>query len=152
MKALCSISCLLFLLTFSNRAFAAYMELTEPTVAFPQGFPDSAKTNIFARLRRADCKFLGGSALNSSTSLRYSGDTIPLNLFMEGLATCPGLTLSVRFYEGPDDSSDWHVTHIAHQPTQFVVRINLKSSRIKLDKLVIPDIKAPSSLKPETQK
>ena len=124
------------------RAPAEYHELKEPWLAFPKDFPASTKTNIQARLRHPDCKFLGGSALNAWTSLQYAGDTRALNLFMSGLAKCPGITLSVLFYHGENDDSDWRVTHMAsHDPHNVCVRVNLKSTHIKLDALVIPDIK-----------
>lgn len=38
---------------------------------------------------------------------------------------------------------DWIVSHMANKPREFVVYVNLKSSQIKLDELVIPDSKGP---------
>jgi hypothetical protein len=145
MKAIPSLACLMVLFGLAGNAFAEYHELTEPSIAFPGGFPESARTNILARLRRTDCKFISGAELNASTSLKYGGDTVALNNFMKGLATCPGVTLSVRFFDRADDDGwDWMAAHYAYQPGDFVVHMNLKSTRIKLDALAIPEIKGPN--------
>jgi hypothetical protein len=129
---------------FALIARAMYLELTQPSLAFPPDFPESTKTNILARLRPTDCKFVSGSALNASTTLKYAGDTPTLNRFLQALATCPGVTLSVSFSDGPDEVSDWTVTHNAHQPGYLVARVNLKSKQIKLDALAIPEINGPT--------
>jgi hypothetical protein len=56
---------------------------------------------------------------------------------------CPGVTLSVSFSDGPDEDSDWTLTHNAHQPGYLVARVSLKSKQIKLDALAIPEINGP---------
>jgi hypothetical protein len=122
---------------------AAYHELKQPSLALPTDFPESAKTNILARLQPTDCKFVSGSTLNASTTLKYAGDTAALNRFLEGLATCPGVTLSVSFSDGPEEDWDWTITHNAHQPGYLGAQVNLRSKQIKLDGLVIPQIKGP---------
>jgi hypothetical protein len=145
MKLNVYISCLLFLFALTTRTLAdARFDLKEPELAFPQGFPESNRTNILASLKRSDCKFLGGSFINSFTSLNYGGDTRALNLFLSGLVNCPGVTLSVRFAsERIPEDCDWQVTHMAGEPAKLMVGINLQSSRIKLDALVIPESKGP---------
>ena len=134
---------LLFCLT--TRAFALAGDLTEPGVALPKDFPEAARTNIMKALRRPDCKFLGGHFLNSFTSLSYGGDTKALNFFLDSLAKCPGVTLSVSFVSEhlPHESCDWNVGHEAFR-NRFDVRVNLKSSRIKLEQLVIPEARGPN--------
>src|SRR5687767_10140719 len=115
MKINTSISYLLGAVVLTTRAFGlASFDLKEPTLAFPQGFAESARTNIMAALQRSDCKFVGGSFINSFTSLKYGGDTLALNLFLEGLVKCPGVVLSVRFHSdrAPADC-DWLVSHRA---------------------------------------
>jgi hypothetical protein len=144
MKKTRSFVCLL-LLGFALTARGAYFELTKPSLAFPRDFPESAKTNILARLRPTDCKFVSGSALNASTALNYAGDTAALNRFMQALADCPGVTLSVCFCDRPDEDSDWTMTHNAHQPGYLVVQVNLRSKQVKLDALAIPLIKGPTA-------
>src|SRR5947208_3543515 len=99
MKINAPITCLLFVFALTTRALAlANFDLKEPQLAFPADFPESDRTNIMASLNRPDCKFVGGSFINSFTSLKYSGDTRGLNLFLEGLVKCPGAVLSVRFH------------------------------------------------------
>ena len=144
MKTNISVACLFLVFGLAVRAFALAGELKEPGLAFPEGFSESARTNIMASLRRPDCKFLGGQFINLFTSLRYAGDTLALNLFLDGLVKCPGVALSVRFQKDPmPDDCDWLVSHVASKPGRIAVDVNLKSSRIKLDKLVIPESKGP---------
>lgn len=113
-------------------------------MAFPETFSESARTNIMAALRRPGGTFLGGHFIHWFTTLRYGGETHALNLFLEGLAKCPGVTLSVRFQNDriPEDS-DWWVSHDAGEPGKVTVRVNLHSSRISLEDLVIPETKGP---------
>jgi hypothetical protein len=144
MKKTRSLACLL-LLGFALTAWGAYVELTKPSLAFPPDFPKSTKTNLLARLLPTDCKFVAGWALNASTTLKYAGDTPALNRFLQALATCPGVTLSVCFADGTDEDSDWTLTHNAHQPGYLVMQVNLKSKQIKLDALAIPEIKGPTA-------
>ena len=146
MKTNISVACLFLVFGLAVRAFALAGELKEPGLAFPEGFSESARTNIMASLRRPDCKFLGGQFINSFTSLKYAGDTLALNLFLDGLAKCPGVTLSIRLdADRPDhEEGDWMVGHNAHQPSNLTMYVNLKSSKIKLGQLVIPDIKGPT--------
>jgi hypothetical protein len=136
---------LLLLLGFTLTARCAYVDLTQPSLAFPRDFPESTKTNILARLRPTDCKFIEGWALNASTTLKYAGDTAALNRFLQALATCPGIRLYVCFADNPDEDSDWMLTHNAHQPGYLETQVNLKSKQIKLDALAIPEIKGPTT-------
>src|SRR5437762_14197430 len=107
----------LTLLLLTAKALAEYHTPTEPSLAFPNDFPEAARTNIVAALRRPDCKFLSGSALNSFTSFKYGGDTLALNLFLENLAKCRGVALGVRFsLESSMEDCDWLVTHMAGKP------------------------------------
>ena len=127
--------------------FAMAGDLTEPDLAFSKEFDEVMRSNIVASLRRPVCKFLGGHFINWNTSLEYGGDTKALNLLLSGIAKCPGFTLSMRFYTGTEiarNGTDWLVTHDALMPDQLVVRVNLKSSKIKLEDLVIPDAKGPN--------
>jgi|ERR1051326_5635223 hypothetical protein len=134
----------LALFGLAANVLADYYELTQPSVAFAAGFPDAARTNIMAALRRPDCKFISGSVLNSFTSLKYGGNTLALNLFLESFAKCPGVTIAVRFSSDSSvEDCDWLVGHMAEKPGEFAVQINLKSTHIKLEELVIPEAKGP---------
>jgi hypothetical protein len=144
MKTHIYITCLFLVSGLTTRAFARAGDLREPRVAFPVGFSESARTNILASLRRPGCKFLGGHYVNSSTTLRYAGDTQALNLFLEGLSECPGVTLGVRFApDGAPGDCDWLVSHLAAMPGEFTVDVNTRSPRITVQSVTIPKSKGP---------
>src|SRR5687768_10201828 len=92
-------------------AFGAAGEVDIPAVAHSASFPEKARLQIAAALKRDDCKFLGGSWLNSWTTLRYAGDTRALNLFIGGLAECPGVTVSVSLRKSLPEEAVWRVGH-----------------------------------------
>ena len=133
------------LLATTTDALALAGELKEPGVAHAQGYPQAAQEQVRAALTRPDCKFLGGRFINWHTSLLYAGETKALNLFLDALAKCPGVTLHISFVEDPilSAGSDWHVSHDAHA-NSFHIRVNLKSERIKLPDLHLPQVKGPS--------
>ena len=126
-------------------AFALAGGLSHPGVAMPTNLPPAFHTNLTAALTDAKVKFLGGNFVNAFTSLRYGGETRALNGFLERLAKCPGIKLSVRFEIYADDQpQDWLLTHDAwHDAYAVCVRINLKSRRLQLADLVLPDVNGP---------
>ncbi|MCD6050656.1 MAG: hypothetical protein K0Q55_2059 [Verrucomicrobia bacterium] len=136
---------LLLTLALATNAFALAGNLDTPGLAFPKDFPETVRTSMTDALTHTNCTFLGGRFVNSYTSLNYRGETVALNLFMEGLVKSPGTILSVRFQTAsvPSDR-DWMVTHDADAPHKLTVHINLKSFRINLEKLVIPESKGPA--------
>lgn len=133
------------LLATATDALALAGELKEPGVAFSQGYPEAARQQVMAALNRSDSKFLKGRFVNSFTSLFYAGETKALNLFLDDLAKCPGVTLHVSFTTDPivGEQCDWLVSHDAHE-NRFSVRVNLKSDRIKLPELYLPEVKGPA--------
>ena len=111
----------LFLLTLTlatPSVFALAGQLNEPGVALPEHHPEAARKRIMAALNRADCKFLGGNFLNAFTTLRYAGDTKALNRFLDDLANCPGVTLSVSFVKSLPEAGDWQVQHEARSKSK----------------------------------
>jgi hypothetical protein len=132
------------LVVTSTNAFALAGELKEPGVSHAQGYPQAAQEQVRAALQRPDCKFLKGSFINWHTSLLYAGETKSLNQFLDALAKCPGVTLHVSFVADPipGEPCDWVVAHDAHA-NRFHVRVNLKSDRIKLPDLYLPEVKGP---------
>ncbi len=128
------------LLATATDSFALTFELDRPGLAFPKDFPAATRTNLMAVLQRPDCTFLGGKGFNSDTHLKYGGDTLALNLFLDALTKCPGLTLSMRFYRyREDEKCDWTVQHSGiREPTHICVRVNLNSKLVKLDDLAVP--------------
>ncbi len=134
--------CLLFTAAVNCLALAG--DLKEPGVAMAQGYPEAARQQVMAALNRPDCKFLKGSFINWHTSLLYAGETKALNLFLADLAKCPGATLHVSFVADPipGEACDWVVAHDAHA-NSFHVRLNLKSERLKLPDLHLPEVKGP---------
>ena len=132
------------LLATAADALALMGELKEPGVALPQDYPKAAREQVMAALKRLDCKFLKGNFLNSHTSLLYAGDTKALNLLLDALAQCPGVTVHVSFVVDPaaGQPCDWQVLHDAQQ-NSFHIRVNLQSERIKLPDLYVPSAKGP---------
>lgn len=133
------------LVVTSTNAFALAGELKEPGVAFSQGYPEAARQQVMAALNRPDCKFLKGNFISWHTSLLYAGETKALNLFLDDLAKCPGVTLHVSFATDPipGQPCDWVVAHDAHS-NRFHFRVNLKSERVKLPELYLPEVKGPA--------
>jgi hypothetical protein len=136
-----SIAALAILFSLVSFAFALAGKLDSPGVAFMGGYPKDAQAKVMAVLTRADCKFLGGHFVNSFTSLRYQGETRALNLFLDDLVKCPGVTVQVGFKK-LDDECDWRVSHEAY-PNRFHVEVNLNSKRVKIEDVYIPEIKGP---------
>lgn len=137
------IACLMLSFSFTASSLADMGELTEPSLAFPADFPAAARTKALAVLLRPDCEFRGCTWLNAWSFLNYGGETLALNRFLEGLAQCPGISLSISFHKFSDaEKLDWSLEHYARLfPDKVVVRVNLNSSRIKLADLVLPDTK-----------
>ncbi|MEN9575201.1 MAG: hypothetical protein RL514_3056 [Verrucomicrobiota bacterium] len=135
------------LVATAANAFALAGDLKEPGVALPQDYPKAAQDQVMAALKQPDCKFLKGHFINWHTSLLYAGETKALNLFLDALAKCPGVTLHVSFTTDPvprdDGQCDWFVSHDAHA-NSFHVRVNLKSERLKLPDLQLPAVKGPA--------
>lgn len=133
------------LLATTTDVFALAGELKEPGVAHAQGYPQAAQEQVMAALNRPDCKFLKGNFINSHTSLLYAGETKALNQLLGDLAKCPGVTLHVSFATDliPGQPCDWVLSHDAHA-NSFHVRVNLKSNRLKLSELSLPEIKGPA--------
>jgi hypothetical protein len=124
-------------------AFAAQGKLDAPALSMAKDYPEADYQKIKNVLERKDCTFLGGDWLNAHTSLRYGGDTIALNKFIERLSLCPNLKVHVNFFRPSSGGveCDWMVTQ--HAPSnKLVVRINLASEQIKIEDLHLPPVKA----------
>jgi hypothetical protein len=136
-----TLTCLV-LTAISTIAFASYKELESPHLWFGKDFSKDDYKQLDAVLTRSDCKFIGGAELNSFSSLRYGGDTVALNKFIEALSLCPKLKVHVMFYRPTGAvEADWMVTQRA--PAQEVeVRVNLASEHIKIENLYLPPVKA----------
>ncbi len=144
-KTLC-IAFLALIMGMVARVFGLAGTLDQPGVAFPTNIPEADRKEMMDSLKHPDCKYIGGNFINSFTSLRYGGDTKALNLFLSGLLKTPGTSVSVLFSkEVAVEGCDWMLSHSANQPRHFAVRVNLKSSHINLEELVIPEAKGPAS-------
>ena len=135
-------------LSISTSLRGAMGELEKPHISLSIDYPKADQEKLQAVLNRTDCKYLGGAWLNRSTALRYGGDTIALNKFIEALSLCPNLKVHVNFFHGKNSAqSDWMVTHMAPS-NELVVRINLDSTNIDMEKLYLPPVKAEEEKKP----
>jgi hypothetical protein len=70
---------------------------------------------------------------------------VALNLFLEELVACPGVTVHVSLKRLPAEV-DWRVNH-DFLSNSFAVQVNLDSRRVDLESLYIPRFKGPA-LKP----
>ena len=131
---------LILLTGFGQPVTTSSQELTLPSVAFGRGVPAAARARVSAVLARPDARFLGGHSLNKWTTLRYGGDTLALNLFLDELVKCPGVTVHVSFKKLADEC-DWRVGHMA-PGNRFQVEVNLSSERVNVEKLYIPEFKS----------
>ena len=143
MKTILLLALTLFL--GAPRAFALAGQLDQPGVALPADYPKIAQEQVAAALKWPDCRFLKGHFINWHTSLLYAGDTKALNLLLDALAKCPGVTLHVSFVADPipGEPCDWVVAHDA-LANSFHVLVNLKSERITLPELYLPEVKGPA--------
>lgn len=121
--------------------FALAGNLESPGVSFANDYPASSRALVMKALNRADCKFLGGSFINWTTTLRYAGRSDALNAFMGDLMKCPHSTINIRFRKDLSDA-DWEVTHIPSDGDRFDININLTSKHVKLDELLLPEFKS----------
>jgi hypothetical protein len=64
-------------------------------------------------------------------------------MFLDDLAKCPGVTLSVSFTSEIDVDCDWRVGHKAPE-NRFQVEVNLKSDQIKIEDVVLPEVARPA--------
>src|SRR5690349_5558726 len=110
LSRICCLAGAAIVLSFASPVSADLSELTSPSVPFAKNYPASAKAKVNAALTQKGCTFLGGFGLNSWTSLRYSGDTLALNQFLDSLVKCPGATVHVSLKKLVDDC-DWRVGH-----------------------------------------
>ncbi len=145
MKNKATITSLMVSFAIAIRAMAAMGELSEPDLALPSDTPAAVRAKVAAVLDQPDCKYLGGTWFNDRSFLKYGGETLALNRFLETLSQCPGFTLSIRFYKfAEDEKLDWSVEHDSRLlGNKVIVRVNLNSTRIKLEDLVVPDTKDP---------
>jgi hypothetical protein len=120
--------------------FALAGVLDAPGVSFAKDYPASSRALVMKALNRADCKFLGGSFINWSTTLRYAGGSHALNAFMGDLTKCPHATINIRFRKDLSDA-DWEVSHTPSGGDRFDILINLTSQQVKLDELMLPEFK-----------
>ncbi len=122
-------------------ASALYVELSAPGAAFLQGYPADARAKVMSALTRPDLKFLGGFGLNSHTTLRYRSDSRGVNRLLADLATCPGVSVQVRFVK-LDDECDIRLNHLA-QNNNFQVEVNLNPGRVRVEDVELPSITGP---------
>jgi hypothetical protein len=131
----------LLALTSVLPASAALIQHTGPALAFTPAYPQSAQQKVLGVLQRKDCTFVDGYGAGSFTLLRYRGTTLALNRFLDELAACPGVTVSVSLKKLPEEI-DWRLSHEA-DGNRFRAEVNLNSPRLDPEKLVIPELKGP---------
>jgi hypothetical protein len=121
------------------RALALAGELERPSLALPETIDATWREAVMKVLNANPDDFRGGRFINSSTTLRYAGDTDALNRFLAGLAKPPGTRLQVTFSRTVEHS--WTVQHNGWgDARRFEIAVSLDASRIDLSRLVLPEI------------
>ncbi len=110
--AVIALSAIVLSVATARSAFALAGRLSSAYIGHSASYPADARKKVRAALQRKDCKFLGGSFVNSNTFLRYAGDAGSLSRFISDLVKCPGMTVTVEFKKR-DDKCDWYVSHDA---------------------------------------
>ncbi|MDC0325683.1 hypothetical protein OAM01_02890 [bacterium] len=147
MKTLLQIIVAILYVSISNPAQALYMVLDRPGLALPDGFSEESRKGFQQVLEHSDYKFLGGSAMNWNTNLRYEGSTKKLNSFLHALSNCDGVIITLTFVESLPQGGDWHVHHSANEKGGFGfhIRVSTSSDNIQLTELILPVIRSASS-------
>ena len=131
------VSTVLFL-AISTSAQALSFELDRPGLS-SSGVSIESFNQIQRVLERADCKFLGGLAVNWHTTLRYQSSTKALSSFLNELSACEGTVIKISFVESIPKETGWHVLHSGG--SEFDVQINIASKEFNLVDLVLPEIR-----------
>ncbi len=126
-------------------AAASSGPLSSPSFTAPKDCPPAVMQQVSAALNRCDAKFLGGQFFGrSSRFMRYGGDTKALNGMLADLAACPGMILSIAFSTNFHQPADWTVSDsFGGTNFNFRVQVNVKSTRLRLEELVIPAVQGP---------
>lgn len=130
-------------LALSASALALRLELDQPGLAFPPAFPDDSRKQIQSVLEMDEAKYLGGTAINWVSTLRYAGNTQALNKFLDGLARCEGTVIHIRFADDVSQGGAWQVHHSAQDEGGRAFTIRINPAIIELSKLSIPAIRGP---------
>lgn len=123
--------------------------LSAPSFSAPKDCPVVVMNQVSAALNRREARFLGGRFFGAfHHSMSYGGDAKALNGMLADLAACPGMSLSVGFSTNFTEAADWTVSDSAGS-TNFIfrVQVNLKSDRLRLGELVLPEVKGPPLIK-----
>ena len=124
-------------------ALAASGDLDAPALTIVTGSPAADYAKVKAVLERRDCKFLSGGWLDKHTSRRGGGDTTAPNTFIAASSACPGVTVHVGFHRPASGTADWDSMVAQAAPAhELVLRTNLASEAVRVEKLYLPPTKA----------
>jgi hypothetical protein len=119
------------------KANAMAGELKKPSLAMPANTPVEFRTNLIAAISEKDCKFLEGSFINASTTLRYGGSTESLNHLLDRLAQFDRIRVTVSFARETAGPA-WTLKHNGWaDPGEIFITVNAASPSIQLEQLQI---------------
>ena len=129
---------------------------SKPTIGYPKDYAVASRKKIDAVFHSKRHKFVDASETLGASSyrmLRFRGDTVALNMFIDELSRCDSVTIDVLFRK-PEESGkpnielpdyirgfDW----VVHKPAgrnSFVIRINVASKNFDFEKFVFPQIRS----------
>jgi len=141
----------LALLVAAPAAFALSRSLPTPDINFPKDYDKARAAQILGILRSPKLKYADGIISywppKWETTLVYNGDTAALNGLLADLQGVKGLNVAVTFSRGnlattrDGASGNWEVNYVQNAPDTLSVVVSLKSDKIDLEKLRLPEWK-----------
>lgn len=120
-------------------AYALRGEITEPSgIAFSSDYPENARLEVERALADSGAEFVRGHFINWISTLHFRGDVSHLNTMVGRLCRCHETVVAIKLDEWEEDC-EWSIVHDATS-NRFQITINLRSSKIRLKELEIPEI------------
>lgn len=122
------------------RADALAGDLDRPSLGFPSDMKETMRQQVMSAISDKSYQFIGGRFINASTTLRYGGEMVGLNRFLEKLVECEGMKVVITYDKGSaGEQATWLLRHNAWgEARQLVVSINRSAPRFDQGKLEIP--------------
>jgi len=101
---------------------------------------DMTREQIMVAIVDKSYQFIDGHFVNAFTTLRYGGEMMGLNRFLEKLAECEGMKVVITYNKGLlGEEATWLLRHNGWvEARQLVVSINTDAPKFDKTKLEIP--------------
>ena len=128
-------------------AFGLSLEVSQPTIFFPNGYDTNRAEQVKSVLRSDRFKYLGGLARDGdfgqppATTLVYGGDAQSLTAFLSALNEVKGISVRLTFSSDLSketgsalQAGSWWVEYSHATPDTVTVRVNLAAESLGRDK------------------